>query len=503
MTKLVIIGIDSMDRELIYRYLDCLPTFKKIIGESPNIKSTSVFPPDSDTAWASIYTGLNPAKHGIVLFVDPLEKASIQETDYLDISTIKGKTFWDIAGIFGKKVCLIYPHAAYPVWEVNGFMISPAPKTGEFQMYPPDFEFNFKVEKLEVPNRIPNSKSEYNEYLDKFKDVVINEFDFGNNMLTNYDWNLFFFYSSALDNIQHVFWNYCDPNDPTYLGDDNPFRDAIKNFYILYDRLVGEMMENIDSDTTLLIFSDHGHSMRPTKLFNINEILRKEGYLFPMEGGISLLYDFTEKLKRTVVNTSQRTIILRKFALNLLRKYPKMKEMYTIPSSINFNRTIAYCSDLSGMKSYTYGGIIISKDNLKSEEDYSEVRKNIIEMLSKETFPNSNEKVFEWICEREKLYEGEYINKYPDILFKLKKEYGAGWAIKVPVFSETATHSFFPGTHRGDTPVFFMLNLGEKECVREDMTLMDVAPTVLDILGIEGDFEFNGESIFKYKYISR
>jgi predicted AlkP superfamily phosphohydrolase/phosphomutase len=477
MTKVVIIGIDSMDRELIGKYLDNLPTFKKIIKDSPNIKSTSVFPPDSDTAWASIYTGLNPAKHGIVNFVDPLEKASIYQTDYLDVSNIKGKTFWDIVGKFGKKV---------------------APKTDEFQMYPPDFEFDFKVEKLDAPNRIPNSKSEYKEYLDKFRDIVINEFKFGNNMLMNYDWDLFFFYSSALDFIQHVFWNYCDQNDPTYPGDNNPFRDTIKNFYILYDNLVGEMMENIDSDTIILIFSDHGHTMRPIKLFNINEILRKEGYLFPKEGGIAPLYNLNEKLKRAVVNIAQKTD-LRKLALNILRKYPKVKEMYTIPSSIDFNRTIAYCSDLSGMKSYTYGGIIISKDKLKEEEkDYSVIRKNIIEMLSNETLPNSDEKVFEWICEREELYAGECINKYPDILFKLKEGYGAGWAIKVPTFSETAAHSFFPGTHRGDTPVFYMLNLGDKECVRENMTLMDIAPTILDILGIDWrGFDFDGKSIFE------
>ena len=499
MTKLVIIGIDSMDRELIYKYLDYLPTFKKIIKESPNIKSTSVFPPDSDTAWASIYTGLNPAKHGIVNFVDPLEKASIYQTDYLDVSNIKGKTFWDIAGRFGKKVCLIYPHIAYPVWPVNGFMISPAPKTDEFQMYPPDFEFEFKVEKLEVPKRIPNSKSEYKEYLDKFRDIVINEFDFGNNMQMNYDWDLFFFYSCALDFIQHIFWNYCDPNDPTYPGDNNPFRDAIKDFYILHDKLVGKMIENIDLDTAILILSDHGHSMRPIKLFNINEILRKEGYLFSKEGGIAPLCNLGEKLKRTAVNVIQKTD-LRKFALNILRKYPKIKEMYTVPSSIDFNRTIAHCSDLSGMKSYTYGGIILSKDKLKNKEDYLDVRKNIMEMLSNETLPNSDEKVFEWICEREELYTGEYINKYPDILFKLKDGYGAGWAIKVPIYSETAAHSFFPGSHRGDTPIFYMLNQGDRESVREDMTLMDVAPTVLDIFGVEGVFRFDGASIFKHKH---
>jgi bisphosphoglycerate-independent phosphoglycerate mutase (AlkP superfamily) len=45
-----------------------------------------------------------------------------------------------------------------------------------------------------------------------------------------------------------------------------------------------------------------------------------------------------------------------------------------------------------------------------------------------------------------------------------------------------------------------MLNPSDKECGRENATLMDVAPTVLDILGIEGEFGIEGESIFKHKH---
>ena len=113
-----------------------------------------------------------------------------------------------------------------------------------------------------------------------------------------------------------------------------------------------------------------------------------------------------------------------------------------------------------------------------------------------------NEKVFEWICEREDLYAEEHVNnnKYPGILFKLKEGYGAGWAIKVPIFSDTAAHSFFPGSHLGDMPIFFMLNLGDKKCVKENVTLMDIAPMVLDISDVNGEFDFGGKSIFKHKY---
>jgi len=498
MARLLILGIDGMDRELIHKYIEYLPNFKKIIQKSPNIKSTSVFPPDSDTAWASIYTGLNPVKHGVVDFVDPLERKKInqQESEYLDVDAIKGRTFWDIASGFGKRVCLIYPHIAYPIWSVNGFMINPHLETGELQIYPPDFKFNFKVNKLEVQKRIPRTRFEFKKYLDKKRDVVLNEFDFSKKMLINYDWDLLFFYSSALDSIQHIFWNYCDENDPTYPG-NNPFKDSIKNFYILYDKLIGEILEHIDSNTTILILSDHGHSMRPVNLFNINEILRREGYLFCKEDGLASVRGFNEKFKRAVVNIAQRSG-LRPAAQTVLRMFPSIKDMYTKPSTIDFESTIANCTDMSGLKSYTYGGIVIRKDKVRNEEEYSESKRYIINLLSNITIPYSDEKVVDWICEREELYTGQYIYKYPDILFDLKDGYGAGWAIKVPIFSKTAAHKFYPGSHRGTTPIFYILNPADKVCTKQDITLMDIAPTILDLLDINWkEFDFDGESIFE------
>ncbi len=482
--QLVIIGIDSMDRELLYRYLDVLPNFSQLIEDNADIELSSVFPPDSDTAWASIYTGLNPAKHGIVNFVDPLEKQALYETDYLDNSSIKGKTFWDALSRADKSVCLVYPHVAYPVWKVNGFMIAPKPKSDEFQMYPADFPFDFEFDKLEVPKRIPNTKAEYKTFLKSFEAIVINEFDFARKMHEGYSWDLFFFYSSALDFIQHIFWNYCDPQDPTYPKGKNPYGNVIKDFYVLHDRLIGDFMRAIDRNTILLVLSDHGHSMRPVNLFNINEFLRRDGLLAAKETKAIPLRTISEKAKRTAVDVVQR-VGLRGIALTLLRKSPRLKRMYTIPSTIDYEKTIACSSDLSGMKSYTYGGINVYRERLPDEEAYMATRRHIIDRLSKLTMPDSQQEMFEWISCREELYEGPHINKYPDILFKLQEGYGAGWGINLPLFSKTPAHSLFPGSHRRETPVLFFWNLGDRKPLRRTATLMDIAPTILDIFGFD------------------
>ena len=496
MTKLLILGIDSMDRELISKYIDYLPTFRKILNETPTINSTSVFPPDSDTAWASIYTGLNPAKHGVVDFVDPLERKKItqKESDYFDVNVIKGRTFWDIASKYGKKVCIIYPHIAFPIWEVNGFMINSHPKTEEIFIYPNDFKFNFELKTLEVLKRIPRSKLEFKKYLEKKIKTVINEFNFGKKMLINYDWDLLFFYTSTLDSIQHIFWNYCDPQDPTYPG-VNQFQDAIKNIYILHDQLIGEMLKGINSETVVLIMSDHGHSMRPVNLFNINEILRIKGFLQPTKNKITYIRSLKEKFKRGIVDIAQKSG-LRPAAQTFLRIFPSIKDIYTNPSAIDFDNTIAHCTDMSGLKSYTYGGIVIDRNKFTSERDFKSVKYDIMKIIENIKIHDSNESVVDWICERETLYSGDYIDKYPDIIFNLKEGYGAGWNINLPIFTKSISHKFYPGSHRGSTPIFYLLNQTSKQIIKHEISLMDVAPTILDLLEIDWkNFDLDGESI--------
>jgi len=123
MSRLVVIGIDALDSKTLSSLKDRLPNFRKLMDSGPQVEFDGVFPPDSPTSWASIFTGLNPANHGIVLFVDPLRRVSTMITKDVDDQTIRGKTFWDIAGRAGKKVCIIPHLLGYPPWDVNGVMI--------------------------------------------------------------------------------------------------------------------------------------------------------------------------------------------------------------------------------------------------------------------------------------------------------------------------------------------------------------------------------------------
>ena len=76
--KVLVLGIDALDCELLMKFADELPNITQLRNKAKQLKVLSTFPPDSDTAWATIATGLNPAQHGIVRFVDVTQFGMLQ-----------------------------------------------------------------------------------------------------------------------------------------------------------------------------------------------------------------------------------------------------------------------------------------------------------------------------------------------------------------------------------------------------------------------------------------
>ena len=66
MTRVVILGISGLDADLLRVYGPSLPDVRRLLLHSPFLEMRSCFPPEPAPAWASIYTGLHPANHGIL-----------------------------------------------------------------------------------------------------------------------------------------------------------------------------------------------------------------------------------------------------------------------------------------------------------------------------------------------------------------------------------------------------------------------------------------------------
>ena len=244
--------------------------------------------------------------------------------------------------------------------------------------------------------------------------------------------------------------------------------------------VVGKLVSAVGSNTATIILSDHGHGRRPTRVLNVNEVLRRRGLLTTKSNpAISIV----EKTKQMTIKAVGR-YNMGWLASKALKAVPRSKEIYSRPLSIDWDSTLAYTTDLSGMKAYTYGGIRIKKDGVDPPE-YENITESIINSISDVRDPKTNEKMVEWMCKREDLYQGQFISRYPDILLQLREGYGVGQGVDTSIMGDSYISSVVPGSHKGNTPIFFMLNSDCAGNLQKDITLMDVAPIVLDILEIK------------------
>ena len=502
--RVLIIGIDSLSPELIDLFKDDLPNFNELRQNCPNIRLKSIFPPDSIPAWISIYTGLSPARHGIVHTFDVFE-SDWKSIANLDVTRFKGRTFWDIASKHGKKVCILFPLAAFPPWEVNGIMISRSIYPPEdlkkkgihvenngVLAYPQELNDKYDISHLHTLSGEHPSFKNLKNYAEKAKKKIIDQAKFGLRISKEYDWDLFFIYFSELDIIQHFFWRYFDERDPTHRP-NNPYKNVIKDFYKLFDQIIGEFFK-IHPDTIKMVISDHGHGMRPLKVVNLNEYLRLKGYLKVRKIGIKGVIQ--EGIKKIILDLAHKMDMM-----YLLVKIGKSrflsktsKKTYTSSSLIDYSESLAYLAHFPGVKSYSEGGIIVNKDVLGDK--YETFRDILIKELLQLRNPETGERLFEWVKRREDIYNGEFIENYPDIVFKLKESYGVYWSVYTPLIGTSYEHTLSSGGHKENA--VFLISDVDTSVMKTELTLMDIAPTILHLLNIDWRrFDFDGKSIFK------
>lgn len=86
------------------------------------------------------------------------------------------------------------------------------------------------------------------------------------------------------DRIQHMFFRYLDPTHPANEGKDSTLhKNAIEDVYERSDKLVGEVVNQLNKDDLLFVISDHGFDHFKWGV-NLNTWLWQEGYLVLNEG---------------------------------------------------------------------------------------------------------------------------------------------------------------------------------------------------------------------------
>jgi predicted AlkP superfamily phosphohydrolase/phosphomutase len=485
MKRLIIIGIDGMDADFVADHPKEMPNFHRLGKRGYGGGLYTVFPSDSIPSWITIFTGIPPVDHGILDAIDYFKK---NHTDFsVDTSVFKGRTFWDIASDAGKKVCIINPFMAYPPWRVNGYMVSGPVfvSDGKEASWPQELAVEFPIPSMGGIVDFP-SKDTLGQFRRESIGYTKAQHEFSLELLRKKGpFDVFFSTYLTLDRVQHFYWRYQDRRDPTYPG-PNEHEGVVLEFYKLFDRIVGEYMEAAGDDYEIMVVSDHGHGRRCTKVANVNEYLRRKGWLDARGGSKNPLNPrrLVQRLKTTTLNTLDR-LDMADLAHRVVKTVPKVRELKKTSFLVDEENNLVFTPRFAGTN--PCGGVSINRPiceerGIDYEQLRAELRRDLLDMKDEKT----GEGLFQWVLTREEYVgEGQAIEKFPDLVFLLKMEYGTGWDLFGDLVATNPTHRKISGGHKLRGVLYTSLDPHATDGeVEEIPAVHDIAPLVLHTLGL-------------------
>lgn len=449
--KVFIFGIDGAPPELIFdKWLPELPNIKKLMDQGCYARINSTIPPSTIIAWNAMLSGKDPSELGIFSYT---YKDSAGKSKIVNSSKINCRLIWDVLSEKDKRSVALYVPLSYPVSKINGVMVGGflTPALNENSAHPKEI--------LEKIQSYPNSEIFFDvavglaghkavpiqELLDKTYKMTEMQLDLLKETLTKQDWDFFISVMIGTDRLQHMLWRHFDKTHRKFI-ENSPHKNSLKDYYIYLDKKLGEILELVDENTTVIVTSDHGMVKQEGKI-NINNWLMQEGYLVLKEG-----LNFTEKKR---FNTD----------------------------FVDMDKTLAYGGGAYNARVY------INKDNVG---DYKSFRDQLSAKI-KEITDDKGNKLDTKVYYAEEVYENPDNKECPDLTVYFDD---LRWASnpdlgQTGLYSwETAVGADSAGHSRQGSFVIAGKNIEQKGNIGE-IEIRQVAPTVLKILEVEKPEDIN------------
>jgi predicted AlkP superfamily phosphohydrolase/phosphomutase len=278
--KCLIIGLDSAAPALVFdRWRNELPTLRGLIERGAYGRLLSTNPPITVPAWTAMMSSRDPGELGFYGFRNRKDH-SYDGYAFANSSLVKFPRLWDWLGAAGKHCVVLGVPQTYPPTPVNGEMVTCflTPSTKAQYTYPPDLKA--EVERvtdgyvLDVDDfRTPDKQS----LLRRCYEKTDKHLALAKHLLATRPWDFFMFVEMGVDRMHHGFWSYMDPEHHKY-EPGNPLEGAMLAYYKHVDRQLGEILALCPADTLVLVVSDHGARKMDGGIC-FNEWLIEHGYL--------------------------------------------------------------------------------------------------------------------------------------------------------------------------------------------------------------------------------
>ena len=465
MSKVVVLGLDGFNPELVKGWLDDLPNLKKLQQEGIWGKMESSVPPIAPQTWTCAQSSRNPGVFGFWDF-SYRDDFSYGQPKSIDCSVRDKRVncLHKILPMIGQKVAIINVPLSWPPPRIpGGYSISSymTPSLDRGFTWPESLrnevhslvgEYIIDATEAGVNYR----HMEKDRVLKRIYDMDSQRFTLLKHFISKKQCDCVFTVITGSDRMPHLFYRYFDEQHRRY-DPDPRYKNALHDYYVRIDKQIGEIRDTLDGETALFVHSAHGVQRLDGRI-NLNEWLIQEGYM-------------------------------------VLHEYPS--ELTTMMKlKVDWSKTKAWATGYTGQIYLNVKGR--EPQGIVDPDDYDrlldELADKIIEIPDERGNPLKTR-----VFKRKEIHSGPFAEHGPD-LFILFDE--CRWNISEMVgYGQGSIYSF-------DTPLgpddgadglygyFFIAGPGVPASgERIGATLLDVAPTVLDVMDLEIPQEMEGKSI--------
>lgn len=277
--KVIVLGLDCAPGSIVFDRREELPILRGLIERGLHGTLRSSDPPITIPAWMVMCTGRDPGSLGLYGFRHR-KGYSYNEMWIANSKAVRAKKLWDYIGGEGGQSTLVSVPPSYPVYPVAGNMIScfiTPPGPGKEYTFPAalkaEIEERFGPYIFDVVFRTEDR----DQILKEIYAMTEKRFEVMDWLITAKPWDFFMFVEIGVDRVHHAFWKYMDHAHHLYVP-GNRFESAIIDYYKFLDTKIGRLLEKAGEDTVVLAVSDHG-AKRMKGAFCINEWLIEQGDL--------------------------------------------------------------------------------------------------------------------------------------------------------------------------------------------------------------------------------
>jgi predicted AlkP superfamily phosphohydrolase/phosphomutase len=509
LSGLILIAWDSADWRLVRRWTEAgeLPALAGLMARGGVAELDSTADAGSGTVWASLFTGVQPAKHGSA-HARRLERGSYRVTHEARAAALEREPFWLPLSRAGRRVALVDLPKTRPEPALNGIALigwgahSPS--------WPPDATPRALLDEVrarfgdygvaDCDEFIPSGAAELTAFYRSLLSGVEKKTAVALALLAREPWDLFCVNFSEPHCAGHNFWHLMDPAHPAHdaraaaaLG------DAILQVYRRVDAAAARLIE-ARPDAAVLVVSPEGMGPNYTGSHLLPEVLRRLGAAAPATAlarlspagrwGPHAVRNLRSLLPRPALKAIERV----KRAVPTQTWMDWKARLMTLGNDWSASRAFCVPSDFNGAVRVNLAGREPA-GRVAPGAEYDALCDELARELAALVNAATGEAAVEEVVRVDRRYPGPFRDDLPDLIVKWRGDAPIR-ALASPRIGTVAgaNHHERTGAHRS---YGFLVAAGGPfraagACAAG--AIMDVAPTVLQYFGLPAPPDLDGRA---------